>query len=141
MNSFSHYSFGAVTEWMFESLAGIDSDSPGFRHLTIRPGPPKAGSNPFYKPIDHARAEYDSIQGRIVNEWWVKGDSFKLDLTLPPNTTATVYLPTAAEWVTEERGESLSKAPGVRFLRLEGDRNVLEVQSGAYHFTAARVIE
>jgi alpha-L-rhamnosidase len=93
MNSFAHYSFGAVCEWMFSELAGIDTDGPGYKRITIRPMPPTPNSNPDQKPIDWVRAHYDSIQGRIVSGWKREAGRFELDLTVPANTTATVYLP------------------------------------------------
>src|SRR5206468_8727102 len=52
MNSFSHYSFGAVCEWMFSHLAGIDTKGPGYKQIIIRPMPPSPKSNPNHKPID-----------------------------------------------------------------------------------------
>ncbi len=134
MNSFAHYSFGAVCEWMFFRLAGIDTDGPGFRHILIRPGPPSPGSNPEHPPIDWVRAHYDSIHGRIVSNWRFAPGRFELEATIPANTTATVCLPaTSAEGITE-RGRRLAQTRGVRFLRMEGERAVLAVESGTYQF-------
>ena len=134
MNSFAHYSFGAVCEWMFFRLAGIDTDGPGFRHILIRPGPPSPGSNPEHPPIDWVRAHYDSIHGRIVSNWRLAPGRFELEATIPANTTATVCLPaTSAEGITE-RGRRLAQTRGVRFLRMEGERAVLAVESGTYQF-------
>ena len=69
MNSFAHYSFGAVCEWMFFRLAGIDTDGPGYQRIIIRPSPPAPGSNPAREPIHWVKAHYDSIHGRIVSNW------------------------------------------------------------------------
>lgn len=136
MNSFSHYSFGAVTEWMFESLAGIDTADPGFRRLIVRPGPPAGAAGGAQKPIDHARAEYRSVQGVIASEWRQSPDRFELALTLPPNTTALVYLPArSAEGITEA-GRPLREAAGVQYLRQEEGRAVLQVGAGTYRFAA-----
>ena len=134
MNSFAHYSFGAVCEWMFFRLAGIDTDGPGFRHILIRPAPPSPDSNPEHPPIDWVRAHYDSIHGRIVSNWRLAPGRFELETTIPANTTATVCLPaTSAEGITE-RGRQLAQTRGVRFLRMEGGRAVLAVESGTYLF-------
>ena len=136
MNSFSHYSFGAVMEWGYRILAGIDTDGPGFQQIIIRPHPPTSGSNPEQKPIDWVKASYDSIHGRIVSNWRRPAARFELETTIPANATATVYLPaTDAEGVTES-GKPLAKVRGVTFLRREGDRVVLAVESGAYRFTS-----
>ncbi|HWQ90581.1 MAG TPA: family 78 glycoside hydrolase catalytic domain, partial [Clostridia bacterium] len=90
MNSFSHYAFGAVMEWAYRDLAGIDTSGPGYKRLLIKPGPPAPDSNPDNPPITWARAEYDSIRGKIISHWKRDGEAFELNLTVPANTTATV---------------------------------------------------
>jgi len=136
MNSFAHYSFGAVCEWMLGELAGIQSDGPGYERIIIHPLPPSPGSNPDHPPINWVKAHYDSIPGRIVSNWRRTANSFELETTIPANTTATVYVPaTSADKVTES-GRPLSKAVGVTFLRMEGDRAVLAVESGSYRFVS-----
>jgi alpha-L-rhamnosidase len=136
MNSFAHYSFGAVCEWMFFRLAGIDSDGPGYQRIIIRPSPPTSGSNPAREPINWVKAHYDSIHGRIVSNWRRTAAGFELETTIPANTTATVYVPaTSAEKITEG-GKPLAKARGVKLLRMENDRAVLAVESGAYRFVS-----
>jgi alpha-L-rhamnosidase len=136
MNSFAHYSFGAVCEWMFFRLAGIDSDGPGYRKIIIRPSPPSPDSNPERPPINWVKAHYDSIHGRIVSNWKRTKKTFELETVIPANTTATVYVPaTSAERVTEG-GRPLAKAKGVKFLRMENHAAVLAVESGAYHFVS-----
>ena len=137
MNSFAHYSFGAVCEWMFFQLAGIDSDGPGYRRIIIRPTPPTRGSNPEHKPIDWVKAHYDSIHGRIVSNWKVDGGSFKLDATIPANTTATVYLPAKGVAGVTINGSSVDKADGVRYLRVEQGQIVMEVVAGTYRFSSS----
>ncbi len=136
MNSFAHYSFGAVCEWMFTQLAGIDSDGAGYRHIIIRPNPPTPNSNPDEKPIDWVRAHYDSIRGRIDASWKKTDGQFDLDITIPANTTATVYVPASDVSEITESGADLSRANGVKFLRKDGDRIVLAVESGTYRFIA-----
>jgi alpha-L-rhamnosidase len=136
MNSFSHYSFGAVCEWMFRDLAGIDTDGVGFKTILIRPGPPTPGSNPDRQAIDWVKAEYGSLRGRIVSRWNRAADRFELEVAIPANTTARVFLPAASEESITESGQPLDKAEGVKFLRREGDRAVLAVESGRYRFAA-----
>jgi alpha-L-rhamnosidase len=136
MNSFAHYSFGAVCEWMFSQLAGIDTDGAGYQRIIIRPAPPSPDSNPEQKPIDWVRAHYDSIHGRIASAWKREAGRFELAVTIPANTTATVYLPASkAESITES-GASLVNAKGVKFLKMEDDRALLAVESGIYRFVA-----
>jgi len=136
MNSFSHYSFGAVTEWMFRDLAGIDTDGPGFRRIVIRPGPPTPGSNPDVPPVSWARARYDSPRGRIISDWKRDGDRLLLSVTLPANTTATVLLPAKSAEPITEGGKPINQAAGVKFLRVENGRAVLAVEAGSYQFAA-----
>lgn len=134
MNSFAHYSFGAVCEWMFFQLAGIDSEGPGYRRIVIRPSPPSPGSNPEREPIHWVKAHYDSIHGRIVSNWRRTADRFQLETKIPANTTATVHVLAKSPESVTESGKPLNKAADVTFLRLEGDSVVLAVQSGSYRF-------
>ncbi|HEX4085188.1 MAG TPA: family 78 glycoside hydrolase catalytic domain [Chthoniobacteraceae bacterium] len=87
MNSFNHYSLGSCEEWMYDSVAGIGTDTPGFSHIVIRPLPDPAGG------LTHAEGSYDSIHGRIATKWTLKDHRFTLSVTIPLNTTATVELP------------------------------------------------
>jgi alpha-L-rhamnosidase len=134
MNSFSHYAFGAVCEWMMRTLAGIDTDGPGYRRIIIRPSPPAPGSNAEREPINWVKAHYDSIHGRIVSNWRRSANRFELETTIPANTRATVCLPAKSAGGVTESGKPLSNVDGVKFLRMEGDRAVLAVESGAYRF-------
>ncbi|MHB1307861.1 MAG: family 78 glycoside hydrolase catalytic domain [Limisphaerales bacterium] len=137
MNSFSHYSFGAVMEWAFRDLAGIDTAGPGYQRIVIRPHPPTPGSNPERAPIDWVKAEYDSIRGPIVSEWKRGAGTFELNVTIPANTTATLHLPAQSAAAIREGDRPLSQVSAVKFLRQENDRAVLEVGSGRYRFAAA----
>jgi hypothetical protein len=126
MNSFNHYAYGSVGEWMFSSLAGIDTDGPAFRKIVIHPRP--GGT------VTHAKAEYDSINGRIRTAWETKGTTFALKTSIPCNTTATVHIPAANSESVTEGGKPASSAPGVKFLRIEQGKAVFEVGSGDYDF-------
>jgi alpha-L-rhamnosidase len=134
MNSFSHYAFGAVMEWAFRDLVGIDTDGPGFRRLRIKPGPPAPGSNPDRAPIDWVKAEYVSVRGRILSEWKRSGERFELHLAIPANTSATLFLPARDRAGIREAGRDPGVVPGLKFLRMDGDRAVLSVESGTYRF-------
>ncbi len=134
MNSFAHYSFGAVCEWMLGDLAGIQSDGPGYDKIIICPKPPTPGSNPDRAPINWVKAHYDCIHGRIVSEWSLKAGRFELLATVPANTTATVYVPAASAGQVTEGGKPLAKVDGVKVLRTENGRAVLAVEAGTYRF-------
>jgi alpha-L-rhamnosidase len=129
MNSFAHYSFGAVYQWMVENIGGIRSAGPGYRKIVIAPKP---GGK-----LTQANIVYDSIRGRIETAW-TKGDGkFTLTVSIPANTTATVFVPAARAADVTEGGRPLEGADGVKFLRMEGGHVVLAVGSGHYRFEAA----
>ena len=126
MNSFNHYSLGSCEQWMFASLAGIDTDGAGFKKLVIRPTPGQG--------ITWVKADYDSIQGKIATSWKADGGRLTLDVTIPPNTTATVYVPAKDASGVTESGKPAAQAKGVKFLRMENGAAVYEVESGRYQF-------
>lgn len=136
MNSFDHYSFGAVGEWMLNDLAGIQNGDPGYAKIIIHPNPPTRGSDPDHPPISWVKSYYDSIHGRIVSNWRRTGRGFELEVQIPANTTATVYLPAAAPERIRVGWRSLAHVKDVRFLGLENGCAVLAVESGRYDFLA-----
>ena len=135
MNSFAHYSFGAVCEWMFKTIAGIDTDGPAYKKILIRPQPDGK--------LAWAKTSYDSIRGRIVSDWKIKVgqkdgrriETLTLNVTIPANTTATVYVPTASATDIKESGRPATVVDGVRLAGTEGDCAVFEIASGQYRFT------
>jgi alpha-L-rhamnosidase len=98
--------------------------------------PPSPNSNPDQPPINWVRAHYDSIHGRITSGWKSERKRFELEVQIPANTTATVYLPGQDIAGVTEAGKGLAHANGIKFLRKEGDRLVLAIESGAYHFSS-----
>jgi alpha-L-rhamnosidase len=140
MNSFSHYAFGAVCEWMFRTLAGIRSDGPGYKRIVIHPHPPAVGSNAMHEPIDWVRASYGSIRGMIRSDWKLDDGRFHLRVAVPANTTATVFLPTSDASAITESGTPLANHPYVQLIRSEADGAVLAVASGSYEFVAPSAV-
>jgi alpha-L-rhamnosidase len=128
MNSFNHYAYGSCGEWMFRTMLGIESDGNGFKKLLIAPEP---GGG-----ITYAKGHYDSIHGRIKTAWKVEGQRFFFNLAIPANTTATVTLPAKDAGSVKEGGKNLAASRGVTFLRMEGKKAVLAVDSGTYNFQA-----
>ena len=98
MNSFNHYAYGCVCEWIWESAAGIASDpaAPGFKHIIMRPIPDKR--------LGHLTAEYNSSAGTIRSAWRYEGDKWIWDFTIPEGATASVTVP--GEGVKEYQGGS-----------------------------------
>jgi alpha-L-rhamnosidase len=129
-NTFSHNHpmFGSVSQWFYQWLGGIQPapDAVGFDRIIIRPQLPKN--------LDWVRCRYHSVRGPIVSDWQRKGGKLKMDVTIPPNTTATVYVPAKDAAAVTESGVSAAKADGVKFLRQEGATAVFVIGSGEYHF-------
>ena len=124
----NHAFLGDVAAWMIQYLAGIRSDPthPGFQRFIIKPEP--AGD------LTWVKAHHDSPYGRIESDWKMEGDRFSLDVTIPPNSAAEVFLPTVKSESVTESGKPATSAPGVKFLRSENGRAVYEVAAGTYHF-------
>jgi len=137
MNSFSHYAFGAVCEWMFGTLAGIRSAGPGYAKIIIDPRPPRADSNAMREPIDRVTAKYKSIRGTILSDWSIQEDKFYLDITVPANTTASVYLPTQDVESITESGQPINNQNHVRVVGADDGKVELQVGSGRYAFVAS----
>ena len=128
MNSFAHYSFGAVYQWMVENIGGIRSDGVAYKRITIVPQP---GGD-----LTWADVRYNSIRGEIGSHWQKKDGRFTLDVTIPPNTTATVVIPAkSADTITCD-GKDISATAEVKLLHRGKDHATLAVESGKYSFAA-----
>ncbi len=130
MNSFNHWAFGAIGEWMWRYIAGLNPDdaAPGWKHFVIDPRP---GGG-----VTWARGEYDSIRGRIVSQWRLSRGVFTLNVTVPPNTSADIRLPTSDAGDVFESGKPWRKARGVSLVRSGAAEVVLRVEAGTYSFRA-----
>jgi len=80
------------------------------------------------------QAGYDSIRGKITSDWKRAGGKFTLSVTIPANTTATIFIPASSAETVTESGKPAAQIGGVKFLRMENDRAVFEIESGAYTF-------
>jgi alpha-L-rhamnosidase len=131
MNSGNHVmQIGDLGVWMYEYLAGIRSDpqKPGFKHVIVHPYPVSG--------LSFVKASHRSMYGTIATHWSREAGRLRLDVTIPANTTATVYVPAKDSSVTES-GRPAAGARGVKFLRMERGAAVYEVGSGSYSFSAA----
>ncbi|MCF6406416.1 glycoside hydrolase family 78 protein [Chitinophaga filiformis] len=128
MNSFNHYAYGAIGDWMYRVTAGIDTkeDAPGYRQIIIRPRP--GGS------LTQATGTLQTYYGQIKSSWQLQNGQFVLDVEIPANTTATVYMPVKSGGVIMENGKAVSEQKDIRMV--SGDKEQgLEIGSGKYHFT------
>lgn len=132
MNSGNHVMLlGDLIIWYYENLAGIKSDplNPGFKHILMKPQVP--GDLTF---VD---ASYQSIHGMIKSSWKVEPNQFNWMVTIPANTTATLYIPTLNREDVLEGSQPVNRSEGVKFIRWEGNKAVCEVKSGSYTFQSA----
>jgi alpha-L-rhamnosidase len=122
MNSYNHYAFGSVIAWVYRYGAGIDTmpDSPGFKEIVVHPH--------LDAHMTSARAEYDSIYGKIVSDWSGSiAGPFSLRVRIPANTSARVFLPVIAEAHLTEDGNPVEA-------RQESGTYVVQIGSGSYTF-------
>ena len=131
-NSLLHSSYLHIGAWFIEGLGGImpDPAGPGYKRFIIKPGVLRNQS------LDWVKVKFASPYGIIQSEWKIQNGTLRLNVAVPTNTTATVYLPTRYPQSIKEGNVTLSKARGVRHLHNEKGRAVLEVQPGRYKFEA-----
>jgi alpha-L-rhamnosidase len=128
MNSFNHYSFGAVGQWLYSTVGGIDFDPrvPGYGHIRFHPVP---GGG-----LTWAKASYLSIRGPIESSWKLAGGKFSLEVAVPPNCTADVYVPAKEADEVTEGGDVAGMDEGVSLDRMEDGCAVFRIGSGHYKF-------
>lgn len=129
MNSFNHYAFGSVNEWMFGNMAGIKVDQAGYRTFIVKPEIAKEG-------INYVKATYHSINGDIVSSWKKEGHQINLQVTIPVNTKASVFIPTIDQTRILESGKTVNSNPDIKIMGFANGYLNLEVGAGDYHFTS-----
>jgi len=129
MNSFNHYAYGAVGDWMFQKLGGIQALSPGYRRARIAPLVGHGG-------LTEARCEQLTPHGRLATEWSLVDGVATLRVEIPANTTAIVHVPSQSGTPVTEGGVAAESAPGVVHLGRENGAALYEVGAGRYVFTS-----
>lgn len=124
MNSFNHYAYGAIGDWMYRKIAGINSDvtQPGYKHIVISP---EIGGG-----LTSAMASLETLYGTVKSEWKIIGKEIELNIQIPVNTTATVHLPFSPKKEVLESGNSLKNH---KYINVVGERK-LSLGSGNYMF-------
>jgi len=132
MNSFNHYAYGAVGDWMYGNLGGIHAVEPGYKTSRIAP---LIG----YGGLTFARCLQETAYGRLATEWNVTPEGLVLSVEIPANTTAVVHLPMSDGVSVMEGSVPVANAEGVEFLRVENGTTVYAVGAGEYlfHWTPA----
>jgi alpha-L-rhamnosidase len=128
MNSFNHYSFGAIGSWMYNHSLGIERDEeyPGFKRFILQPEPDPTGG------ITWAKGHYDSMYGRIESEWKVDAGRgvHHYRFKVPPNTTATLHLPASGIEKVKEGNKPLASSPYIQLLENNGEKGETRNESG-----------
>lgn len=137
MNSFNHYAYGIVAEWMYRYMAGIapDEAAVGFKHFVLEPNIDDRKVLPEgQERITNVDATFNSPYGEIKAAWDNSNGKLQYNVSVPANTTATIYLPVADVAKVKESGKKLSSAKGVKVLGVERGKVKCELGSGDYSF-------
>lgn len=139
MNSFNHYSYGAVAEWMYRYMAGIEADeqNAGFKHIILQPYPDTRTTLPQgQERITSVDATVASNYGSIKSAWQLGADgSLSYKVTVPANTTARLLMPVAEGSKVYESGRPAEQSEGVKYEGTTDDRAIFTLGSGSYSFT------
>ena len=131
MNSFNHYAYGAIGDWMYRNITGLDTyeDGAGYKKIRILP---HTGGN-----LSYASAELETGYGKVSVSWKLNNGNFSMDVEIPSNTTAAIFIPTSAAASISENGKPLSDEKEIVVRGKEGNYIELQTGSGTYHFTTA----
>jgi hypothetical protein len=131
MNSGNHVMLlGDLIIWFYEDLAGIKTDpnTPAFKHIVMKPH--------VLGDLKFVNASYKSIYGKIKSNWNLDDNKFSWDISIPANTTATIYVPTLEKEEVLEGNQLASKSDHIKFVRWEDNYAVFEIGSGDYSFSS-----
>jgi alpha-L-rhamnosidase len=126
MNSFNHYAYGAIGDWMYRVSAGIETMGAGYKHIILQPHP--TGKLTFSK------ASFESYYGTIASGWERKDGKVIVRFKVPANTTATIVLPVAKQNKVTEAGKALSEDTNLKDIKVSDNKLTMQVGSGDYTF-------
>jgi alpha-L-rhamnosidase len=126
MNSFNHYAYGAIGDWMYRVSAGIETMGPGYRHVIIQPHPTKK--------LTFSRASFESSYGTIASGWERKEGKIIFKIRIPANTSATIILPAASQDKVLESGKPLSQNVYLKDIKVADNKLTILAGSGEYTF-------
>ena len=128
MNSFNHYAYGAIGDWMYRKMVGIDTyeDGVGYKHIKIKP---HIGGG-----FTNASASLETYYGKVSNSWKVQDGKTIMDVDIPVNTKATIFLPATDASRITENGKKLSEVKGIKMNGTKDGYVEIETGSGEYHF-------
>lgn len=121
----NHPMFGSVGEWMYQSLGGIKAMAPGFKEISIHPQP--------VGDLKWNNCTYRSVRGDITSNWKIENNTYTLQVCIPANTKAAVFLPALPQQILEG-GKSLTSVKGLKIISMNGLSCCVEIPSGSYEF-------
>ena len=124
--SLNHPMQSGFAAWFHESLGGIRPAAPGFKCIELKPQ--------GFTQLAWVKVKHDSLYGPIKSDWRSAAGKFEWQISIPPNTTALVYVPVKTGGVVTEGGKAAGDQRGIKFRSLENGRAIYEVGSGAYDF-------
>ena len=131
MNSFNHYAYGAIGDWMYRNITGIDVGEEGAGYKKIRICPHTGGN------LEYATASLETVYGKISVSWKISEGKFMMDLEIPANTTASIYMPATGADLISENGKPISDVKDITITGKDGKYIVLQTGSGTWHFSAS----
>ena len=129
MNSFNHYAYGAIGDWMYRVSAGIETMGPGYKHIIIQPHPSKK--------LTYSKASFESSYGTIASGWERKDGKVIINVMIPVNTSATLILPASGQNKVTVDGKPLSENPDLKDIKFSDNKLSLQTGSGEYTFEIA----
>ena len=132
-NSFNHYSFGAIGDWLYRVVAGINPvpDAPGYQRILFRP---RSGGS-----LTQAGAKLETMYGLVESRWTREGAGLVLQITLPPNTTGVVDVLAGSVDEITENGKPLAETAGIQQVTMLDGRVIIDVAAGQYVFHLQRI--
>lgn len=129
MNSFNHYAYGAIGDWMYRKMVGIDNadGAVGYKRISVKP---HLGAG-----IAYASGELKTYYGKVSNGWKINGDQIQMTTKIPVNTKAMIYVPVTK--VLTVNGKPIEQSMGLKYLKQEAGYTIFEAGSGNYVFEGA----
>ena len=145
MNSFNHYAYGAIGDWMYRKLAGINNsdeiNETGYKKIILKPhfensyvsdAVEKENKNEQLTEVNGSLATY---YGKIVSHWDKKGDKITYNVEIPVNTTAEIHFPVKSSATIMENGKAITKSKDIKIASTDKDEIILTMGSGKYSFS------
>jgi alpha-L-rhamnosidase len=127
MNSFNHYAYGAIGDWMYRVSAGIETMGPGYKHIIIQP-------HPSANNLTYSKASFESSYGTIASGWERKEGKIIIKVSIPANTSATIILPARSQDKAMESGKALSQNLNLKDIKTSDNKLIMQAGSGEYVF-------